>query len=284
MGGGAQRLLDVTAVLVSSAVISAGVAGLTSFLTQRWLLERKAQIDYEFIARKRLYEAIGPLRLQFLFAARDVVRRVANHPGTRWNMDPTEYYAKSFIYRLLRPLAIGQLIERQMSIADFSVDIASLELLRFKAAMEETLTGGGIVLEHPKTNWSTQTQHLFGDNLRVAAARLVVTNPDGTDEVMDYAGFKNAFPDPASEPALKDLVLIFARCDASLLENPIFWLRAVGYASVCESLTAAQGEGLGLQKNFFDATELLDAVPDEYISSRLPEYVNTFDTITREGL
>jgi hypothetical protein len=95
--------IDFTEALVSSAVVAAIVGGLSSFLTQRCLLERKAQVDYEFMARQRLNEAIGPLRMHLLFSARDVLGRVRWHAGTRWNMDPSEHFARSFIYRLLRP-------------------------------------------------------------------------------------------------------------------------------------------------------------------------------------
>jgi hypothetical protein len=52
MGGIAA--IDITEALVSSAVVAAIVGGLSSFLTQRYRLERKAQEDYEFTARKRL--------------------------------------------------------------------------------------------------------------------------------------------------------------------------------------------------------------------------------------
>jgi uncharacterized membrane-anchored protein len=52
MGGIAA--IDITEALVSSAVVAAIVGGLSSFLTQRYCNERKAQEDYEFTARKRL--------------------------------------------------------------------------------------------------------------------------------------------------------------------------------------------------------------------------------------
>lgn len=58
--------------LLSSAVIAAIIGAVSSFFTQRYLLSRKAQVDYEFMARKRLYDAIGPLRMQLMFAARAV--------------------------------------------------------------------------------------------------------------------------------------------------------------------------------------------------------------------
>ena len=90
----------------TSAVVSAIVGGLVTFLSQNRLLARKAQLDYELDAKKRLYEVVGPLRLQLLLAARDVVRRFQMHHKNNWNMDPKDYYVKSCIYRLLAPLAI----------------------------------------------------------------------------------------------------------------------------------------------------------------------------------
>jgi hypothetical protein len=138
--------VDPQAIL-SSAIVAAVVSGLISYVQERQILDRKADVDYRSNARKRLYEAIGPLRLQLLFAARDVVDRVTGHlrdavpAGRGWNMDVKAYYVQSFVYRILRPLAIGQLIERQMSIADFAVDDSALELLRFDSSRRSNAVG-----------------------------------------------------------------------------------------------------------------------------------------------
>ena len=75
---------NVTAVIVSSAVVAAVVGALSSFVTQRYLLvkkaqidsdamERKALLDYQSLARQHLMEAIGPLRMQLLFGAREAL-------------------------------------------------------------------------------------------------------------------------------------------------------------------------------------------------------------------
>lgn len=136
--------MDVTQLL-TSVVVSTVVSGSLTYVTQRSLLDRKAKLDYESNARRRLYEAIGPLRLQLLFAARDVASRVQDHPGTNWNLKPSQYYGRSFIFRLLRPLAIGSLIERQMSVADFSVDGDALEMLKFNVVAYRTMTGSDAI-------------------------------------------------------------------------------------------------------------------------------------------
>ena len=115
-------------------------AGAT-YLSQHALAARQARIGYQYAARKRLYEALGPLRFQLLMASRDVVRRVTGHaPPRTWNLDTAQYYGQSTMYRLLRPLAICILIERQMNAADFSVDPSGVRLLRFEVGAYRMLT------------------------------------------------------------------------------------------------------------------------------------------------
>ena len=137
-------------LLATSAVVSAIVGGLVTFFSQNRLQARKAQLDYELEAKKSLYKAVGPLRFQLLLAVRDVVRRFRAHHGTQWNMDPKGYYVKSCVYRLLAPLAVGQLIERQMSLVDFTVDREAINLLSFVTAAERILTGNDLVLVWPR--------------------------------------------------------------------------------------------------------------------------------------
>ena len=276
---------SASTAIVSSAVVAAVVGGISSFLTQRYLLERKAQVDYDFMARKRLYEAVGPLRMQLLFAARDVVRRVKDHPASRWDLAPSKHFARSFIYRLLRPLAIAQLIERQMGVADFAVDPVGLDLLRFNTAAERMLSGDAVVLGHPDVDWSTQSQHLFRDNLRVAAARLICDDDDGP-VVMDYLRFQREVPDPRADDTLCDLALIFDRCqlDGNLTHNPLFWLRLVGYGYACNRLIATQGVAVGFEDLTFPAAEAVAAAQDDSIRSRAPEYVRAFEGILAQGL
>ena len=272
--------------LWASAVIAAVVAGLFTLVTQTWLLERKARIDYKLPARQRLYEALGPLRTQLLFSSRDLVRRVQNHPGSRWNMKPSDYYAKSFIWRLLRPLAVGQLIEGQLTIADFSVDPKAVALLRYKAAMDEMLTGGEVVEGLEGVNWATQTQHLFADNLRTAAAKLIFDD-DGVDRVMGYAQFDQSYPDLMAQPGLKELTTIFDNCvrnGHTLLGNPIFWLRVVGYAYVCNQLMSTHGSKLGFRKSVLAVQSLLEAVPDRSVASGAAGFQARFDSIIEQSL
>ena len=275
-----------TATLLTSTVVAAVVAGIISFATQRYLLDRKAKIDYELPAKQRLYQAIGPLRLQLIFASRDVVRRVTLHPGTNWNLNPAHYYARSFIWRLLRPLAVGALIERQLAVADFTVDPGALDLLRLKAAMEEMLTGGEALLDHPNADWAGQTDHLFGDNLRGAAGKLLAENGGEGTHVLEFEQFVDEFPDLEAVSGLAELADIVERCGprATLQANAVFWLRLVGYAYVCNHLVRTQGADLGFESGPLDVPALLRGVRDDHITSHIDAYEPTFDMIIARSL
>lgn len=275
--------VDITGSLVSSAVVAAIVAGLSSFLTQRYLLERKARVDYEYMARKRLNEVIGPLRMQLLFSVRDLIGRVNRHTNGRWNMDPSGTFVRSFVYRILRPLAVAQLIERQMSIADFSVDPEAIALLRFKRAGERMLTGSKVVRKHPDADWSTQSGHLFRDNLRAAAAKLIADDESGP-VVIDYARFQRENPNLQECPELRDLTQIFIRCENNLTDNPLFWLRLVGYAYACSRLIAELGTAVGFEDKPLLAGDMLHAVEDSRISKHAADYLQVFDSIVAQGL
>jgi hypothetical protein len=270
-------------VLATSAVVSAMVGGLVTFLSQNWLLKRKAQLDYELEAKKRLYEAVGPLRLQLLLAARDVVRRFKMHHKDAWDMSPDGYYVKSCVYRLLAPLAIGQLIERRMSVVDFTVDNDAVGLLSFVTSAERMLTGNDVVLDHPDLDWSSQSQHVFRDNLRAAAYKLVVSKSGESDRLMTFAEFDATYELLDTE-ALKDLATIFKNCESSLTENSIFWIRVTGYAYACaEHLKSRPAVALGFEARELPIEEMVRATNDQHFISRLDLYKERLRLTVSEG-
>jgi hypothetical protein len=280
--------VDIVAVVVSSTLISAIVGGLVAYLSQRALAGRQAKLDYEYAARKRLYEAVGPLRFQLVVAARDLASRVNSHlRSRRWVMTPSGYYVHSFIYRLLRPLAIGVLVERQMSYADFSVDPSSVDLLRFDRTAYRMLTGaepfsrpeagGETRVYYDGLDWGRESQHIFRDNLRSAAMFLLSRGADDRDVVMDYAEFRQQCPDPLQEPRLAGLAHLFGRNTNSILEAPVFWVRLVGYAYCCRDYVIRHGPGVGVAVPDLDVASLLGQTRDPQIQAHTTEYPAIFD-------
>lgn len=271
---------ELLTTLATSAVVSAIVGGLVTFLSQSRLLSRKAQLDYELDAKRRLYQAIGPLRLQLLLASRDVVRRFQQHHEHQWNMSTDGYYVKSCVYRLLAPLAIGQLIERQMSVVDFTVDRDAISLLSFITSAERMLTGGEVVLDHPDVDWSNQSQHLFRDNLRAAANELIESK-DG--RLITFAEFdESCVLDERSK--LKPLASIFGKCNSSLTENSVFWARIVGYCFACsEHLNSPSADSLGFSKRPIPIDSMLKASNDEHFVTRVADFKRILQETLAEG-
>jgi hypothetical protein len=171
-----------------------------------------------------------------------------------------------------------------MSVADFAVDRGALELLRFDDLANRMLTGDEIVLGHPRADWSTQSDHLFRDNLRVAAGTLIVNESGHQARIVDFAEFAEWLREDGVPSTLADLFSIFGRCKASLLENPIFWLRLVGYGHACNGLIASQGTDLGFRVRPYDAAGMLRHVEDEVIAKNPAGYAKAFNDVAREGL
>lgn len=98
--------------------------------------ERKAQRDYEYEARKKLYAQIEPLMLQVSLAAENAFERVANlaliagkgflDPGRDNWLSPVDegrrYYLDSTLYRLLLPLAFFEIIRAKATQLDLKLE------------------------------------------------------------------------------------------------------------------------------------------------------------------
>ena len=69
-----------------------------------------------------------------------------------------------------------------------------------------------------------------------------------------------------------------------MTENPIFWLRLVGYAYACGELVRAQGVPLGFAAPALDPADLLRKTNDDYISTHLDDYLAAMRRVADEGL
>ena len=266
----------------SSALVSALVSAIATFVTQNRLASRKAQLDYEFNARKRLYETVGPLRFQLLLAARDLLRRIRAHPGNTWPMDPNEHYARSFIYRLLKPLAIAQLIERQMTTSDFSVDSSAVDLVKFALAAPRTLSGSEVLLRHPDADWSSQSQHVFFDTSGSTANRMIIEQADKPPRIIGYGEFVASVPNLRDDPDFGPFADLFFQCKENLTEKPILWLRIVAYGHTCKQFLDKYAGQIGIKPVNYPAESLLRYTQDDIIQSRTADYVKRFEELTSQ--
>ncbi|HYM54436.1 MAG TPA: hypothetical protein VES97_03680 [Solirubrobacteraceae bacterium] len=255
-----------------AALLTAGVSLVVSVVAG-WFSRKTAQeserLRYSHEALTRLRGATGALRLDLFLAARSFARRLDQYYDgrptrplplrtEREGAPPRDYHAGGLlIYRLLRPLTVGEIIERQTFYGDLMLDPATREVLRFDHAAVEMLTGARIGEGLPdfeiESCWDPEAGGLGGhpgneagcdpfqrvrsSYLRTAAAALVVpaSGPQEPGRCMTHAEFLEHWEHPKKyrkfHEALEPVKRTIDRF--SPMENPVFWLRLVGYAYAC---------------------------------------------------
>ena len=158
--------LDIAAIL--AAAIAACVSLVSIYLTKRndtklEMLrnsleikkdEEAARRDYEFGARKRLYNKCEPLLFQLgelsesallrIYALAKNARQGNLGPGSRLYLSHDHYFIRSTIYRLLAPMAIFKLLQNQLTMIDLQLvpimniqyDLAKILYYSFSSAKE----------------------------------------------------------------------------------------------------------------------------------------------------
>lgn len=246
--------------------------------------EQAADREYRLEARKRLYQVVGPLRFQLLLACRDLSERIIRH-GANANPYSTRldgYYGRSTLYRILRPIAISALIERQIAYADFAVDPAALQVLRFRAGAFLAWTDGGILLDYPRVNWDVQEQHVFSDNLRRASNVLIKREDSGLHRVLDYQEFEELLLDKETFRILHPFPRLLD--NFSINERPILWLRLVCAGYLCSRFVSLEGRDIGFEDRSFPVQELLEKCQDAHVQAHLGAYEAAFGKVATVSL
>jgi hypothetical protein len=269
-----QNLKDYQATL--DAGLAASKAQVEASLRQKvedYLGDKAAERAYQLDARKRLYTAIGPLRVQLVKACADLAARVDRiGNGQRFPISLDGYYGQSTIFRLLRIFAISELIERQMAYADFSVDVSMAGLLRFKHAAFLCLSSSTVSLDHPNTNWNSQVEHVFYDRLSVIAAALVVFDGDKNQQprVMRFDEFNKLVSNPELPAAIDPIPQILK--DFSIDKTPVFWIRLVALGQLCSTFAKREGPAMGIASDPYDGEKMLRASSDKFLQTNFNRY------------
>jgi hypothetical protein len=132
-------------VAIITAGISAGVSLLSIYLTKKndvtleklkskldiEKAEQNARRDYEYEARKRLYEECEPILFQFAELSESALRRIyaltrnakeGNLGPDRYWLATDHYFMISTIYRLLAPMAAFKLLQHRLTNIDLKLD------------------------------------------------------------------------------------------------------------------------------------------------------------------
>ncbi|MDH4580789.1 hypothetical protein E8F20_02740 [Pseudomonas sp. BN415] len=238
-----------------------------------YLGDQSAERNYRAEARKRLYLAVGPLRFQLLLAATELANRVTriSDSGTHYDMSIHRYFGQSTAYRILRVLAISELVERQIAFADFTVDPAMRALLKFKRQAFMSLSSDRVSLGHPQEDWTRQQQHVFYDVLGTIASRLITHDSrGGPDRILTLDEFSEMLEKPDEARRLEPIPRLID--GFSVTERPILWLRLLALSQLCMGLLETQGAEMGLEFEKLDVDALLKGISDDHIRDNCAAY------------
>jgi len=270
---------DVLIALIGAGVsvaVSAGTAVWSYQSSRRLALledaldERKsardAQLDYQYEARKRLYNEFQPLLFQLVELAEAADARITgiaqsaqrgdlNSDGSGWLSGPG-YYLFSTIHRLLAPLVLVRLAQRRLTLVDLSLD----PQVRFQYAMAKQLYGtwtepwtlaaaSSPPLEydpnHPEAEERARTepqiyafQHVFAGYLDQAIDALTVRE-DSTARCMSFGEFESGLSDQS--PTLRHQTSAFASLFVGFhpQRKPVLWLTLLAQSHIYRALMLA---------------------------------------------
>jgi hypothetical protein len=205
-----------------------------------------------------------------LVACSDLAGRIERHRlYERYDTGLDAYYGRSTLYRILRPIAIAELIEHQIAVTDFAVDESAIDCLRFKKTVTRIFSGDGIVCSHPGANWKNQEQHAFADSVSASANVLIHRAAGVPDRILRFDEFKT-WLDEHPHSALEPFPTLLR--DFSVDSKPILWVRLVAYGNACSSLINRLGCPLGFETRVFPIRALLAMTTDTYIASHIDQY------------
>jgi hypothetical protein len=248
------------------------------------LADRAAEREYELNAKRRLYEAIGPLRFQLMIACRDFAKHVRNHGLSErtCSLEPDDYYGKSTLFRLIVPLTIAELIERQIAIADFAVDPSAVDLLRFKKAAFHALQSNEPILNHPNAIRNDQREHIFYHSLTSVTNNTIIRIEGEPDRPMMFDEFSKLLSDRRKHERVHPFIPIMR--NFTIEQKPIFWIRLVFYAYVCAELVNKMGANLSFERVEINPEELLSLSNDPYTKQNIENLCERFKKLLNAGL
>lgn len=224
--------------------------------------EKDARRQYEFEARKKLYQEYEPLLFQLIEASDDALHRIkslartAKHGNLNkdgW-LSGFEYYTKSTLYKLFVPLALYKIMQKKLTLVDLTLD-ADLEL-RYKLAkqiyisytddFEFARTYKKVVYDPNHKNWETERENdpvtywrqgLPMGLLDIVLDILIEKSSDNKERVISYGEFEKKLISSQNNDIdlSRDIFLDFHPA-----KRPVLWRILITQAQIFKVLISLQ--------------------------------------------
>jgi hypothetical protein len=224
--------------------------------------ERDARRDYEYEARKRLYQEFEPLLFQFMELSENALDRIVGlartahqgdlDPGRSWLADDS-YYMRSTIYRLMAPLVIAKVMQTRLTLMDLRLDpnirmqYALIKVLYNSLNEAFTLAEQAPKLEYDPDSKVTNEQRrrapskyvrqgLFSMYLDMIVNNMTLQEGNNPPRCMNYGEFEQIYTDASSsaQPGIKQIRYLFQ--DFHPMLRPVLWRILIAQAHLYRAL------------------------------------------------
>lgn len=274
---------NATVIAAAIAAVASLIVAMFSFLStqhnQRKLeslkavlteiqAEKDARRDYQYEARKRLYQQYEPLFFQLVEFSDNALWRIYSLARTarEGNLGPDRvnwlspksfyynYYIASTIYKLLSPLVFLKLIQRRLTLVDLAVDphindqyaLAKWLYISFTESFKLASIAPRLEYDpdcdewpekrkqHPQKHWR---QAVFAGRLDIAVEALIVRDNSEGWHCMSYGEFESAYRDEKAREKFSAFADLFL--DFHPMMRPILWRVLIVQAHLYEALLRA---------------------------------------------
>jgi hypothetical protein len=239
--------------------------------------EKQARRDYQYEARKRLYEEVEPLLFQIVERADSALGRIRGLARTAGSGDlgpggwlsttgrqVDDYYRLSTIYRLMTPLVVVRLIQNRITLVDLTVD-HSVRLYyvlgkRLYVLFTEDFT---LAQQEPKIEYNpyrVDAESMSVENPKqykqqgIVSGRLdnmieALTTRDADDgktvRCMTFGEFESTFADEKSAVYANFVELDHLARDFHPATSPVLWRILIAQAFIYQTLIDTYRTRLG---------------------------------------
>ena len=252
--------------------------------------EKDARRDYEYEARKRLYQQCEPLLFQLVELAENGINRIYSLartarsgdlsliPNEGWLWDTKEYYLASTVYKLIAPLVVYRIIQRRLTLVDLTVDtqinsqylLAKRLFISFADDFEFARTEPAIEYD-PNAEVSSQIarkdpqkyvrQAMFIGSLESLVDRFIIRESDGSQRCMTYGEFEAAYyQENEVAEGFSEVAALFHNFHPAT--RPVLWRILIAQAHIYKALIRTSQRKLW-QSGDSIVTPLLVPIPNE---------------------
>jgi hypothetical protein len=224
--------------------------------------EQDARRNYEFDAKKRLYQQFEPLLFQLVEYSESSLTRIRNFVkvAKKGNLNPkdgmlSDYgkgsYTISTIYRLLLPIVVFKLMQRTLTMFDldlvpsYKVQYTFAKFLHFSFRADFYLSEAKPSLPYnPKKHSDYKGNEKIAERDRLQgidagiidnmAEDLITNDSNGNPKIMSYGEFKKMYFEPEVKEPFKEIAYLFHNFHPKT--SPVLWRILIAQAHIYNAL------------------------------------------------